>query len=637
MVNIFAKYYAAYRSGCLGSNILDAYFPFFATIINTEDWAIVDETQVATKFNEKYDFALPIPFVRQVLGVGIEKGTIISHQGQYHVNRKMLKDYCIDDSEFANCWLEMIDCFQAFCVSNNYDITSYDVENRILEFLDSYDEAIVSAELNRLQQSDKFDHAWHSFIKDLQTTNPRIFNFIVALSSSNIMKQTVFYTGDARDTYKGLNIYLDSPIVFALLGMDVPARIDACKMLVSEMQKAGCRVQVFDHNFQEIIGIMIRTAGWVTNADYDIQKANNVAQYFHDVLADAPAITEFCESVEPKLNEMNITIKNTIYDSTQHDFQEDEQTLYSMIDDKYSQQGMAITEEKKASIMTDVRSIVMVYREREGRVSTKIQTSGHIMITLNSTIANVSKQYESNRSILSGHIPACISSDLFGAVLWLFSPATSMEYRRKQLLADCFIALRPSREMLEKYLDSLMLARSSGEIDEKFFLFMRAHAAVNDALMNVTKGDYARFNDQTYLEVYDQIVAQANKKYGDEVLSHTQTKEQLEKEKREREKLATDIQNLQERLDARDKTDFDKKCCLWGRVYTLILIGIPYVIVLALIEIVKNYYSVFALSTFLVVCIYISVTILAGAFFNKGKKFCFLKVENYFLNKQEDV
>ena len=39
--------------------------------------------------------------------------------------------------------------------------------------------------------------------------------------------------------------------------------------------------------------------------------------------------------------------------------------------------------------------------------------------------ANVSKKYESNRSIQSGHIPACISVDLFGAILWLNNPASN--------------------------------------------------------------------------------------------------------------------------------------------------------------------------------------------------------------------
>lgn len=50
-----------------------------------------------------------------------------------------------------------------------------------------------------------------------------------------------------------------------------------------------------------------------------------------------------------------------------------------------------------------------------------------------------------------------------------------------------------------------------GEIDEKKFLFMRTHPIILDTLMNITQGDYARFNDRTYLDVYNTIVAQSEK------------------------------------------------------------------------------------------------------------------------------
>lgn len=35
MKDNLAKIYAAFRSGCLGNNILDAYFPFFVNILDS--------------------------------------------------------------------------------------------------------------------------------------------------------------------------------------------------------------------------------------------------------------------------------------------------------------------------------------------------------------------------------------------------------------------------------------------------------------------------------------------------------------------------------------------------------------------------------------------------------------------------
>jgi hypothetical protein len=411
--------------------------------------------------------------------------------------------------------------------------------------------------------------------------------------------------------------------------MDSIERTDSCKMLITKMKSVGCSVQLFDHNLDEIKGIMARAAGWATDINYDIRKANNVSRFFHDKLIDAPIIAEFCESAEAKLNELGITIWRTSYDIMQNDFQEDEKTLFSMIEERYTQDEKIIFEERKKSIMIDVRSILMVYRERKGRVSTHIQTSGHILITLNGAIANVSKKYESNRSVNSGHIPACISSDLFGSILWLFTPITKMEYQRKQLLADCFVALRPSKEMLSKYMDTLTRARNAEEIDEKKFLFMRAHIAVNDALMNVTKGDYARFNDQTYREVYDEIVAIADKKYLDEVVAHSHTRKLLENIERENKQLNGEKKALQGRLEAYDETNFNKKCNLLGWTFTTLLFGIPYVVIIIVIDILKKRYSYFSFLTMIHIGALLIITLFAGLLYRKGKKLCFTKCREH--------
>jgi len=632
------KLYAAYRSGCLGDNIFHAYFPFLANIISQEKWDYVDEAQVAEKFRERYAISLPLAFVRQVLGVGVEKQEILYDRGKYVAQRAKFRSYSIDSSDFDLRWGKMLECFIVFCSDNEFDLTDIDTESNVFRYFDVYDEAILTNdELYMPEKSDAFNYIWHCYLNSLSETNSELFDFVVAISFSNILKDVVFYSSDTidpKDTYNGLVVYLDSPMVFALLGTDSDARIESCKLLVSGMINAGCSVQVFSHNFDEIKGIIERAAGWATSVNYDISKANNVSKYFHDVLVEAPAIAEFCESVEENLNEMGITIKDTSYDVTQDEFQEDEQALYNMIEARYTHEGRTISDEKKKSILVDVRSIIMVYRERRGQLSTKIQSAGHIMITLNGAIANVSKNFESSKSINAGHIPPCVSADIFGSILWLFSPIEIMKYQRKQLLADCHIALHPSKEMLQKYMESLERARNADEIDEKKFLFMRAHKAVNDALMDVTKGDYARFNDQTYLEVYDDIVAKADKKYNDEASAHTQTRKRLEETEKEKEQLRKENDDLVTEQKARKDEAFKRKCNFWGWIATIVVIGIPYIVVVTIIEITKSVYSTLSFSSLLHVGLLMLATIVTGVLFAKGKAVCFEIVRRHLFERR---
>ena len=84
MANII-KLYAAYKSGFLGNNILDTYFSFMANMISEERLSVVEDTVIAAKFEERYKMELPLPFIRQVLGVGVQNGSFIEDHGKYSV------------------------------------------------------------------------------------------------------------------------------------------------------------------------------------------------------------------------------------------------------------------------------------------------------------------------------------------------------------------------------------------------------------------------------------------------------------------------------------------------------------------------------------------------------------------------
>ena len=634
MENNLVKVYAAYRSGCLGDNILDTYFRFFANIIYDQHWEEIDEAVLAEHFSKRYGISLPLPFVRQVLGVGMDNKSIMDDHGKYIALRDRIKEFRFEATDFDRRWDKMRSEFGYFCKKEQLDLSGINVDERILSSLETLDEKIIAGdELVCDEGSDIFDFAWKKFLVFASQKNQDSYDFIACISASNIMKQAIFFADTGDSTFSGLNVYLDSPMVFAILGMDVPARVESCRQLIEQAQAVGCCVQVFDHIFQEIEGIVLRAAGWARSPDYSVDKANNVARYFHDSDMDKQALAEYCESLEDMLADRDITIKQTGYDLTAADFQEDTGKLNAMIQQRYQEQGQTISEEKQRSIEVDVRSIIMVYRERRGQVSTHIQTSREVMLTLNGTVANVSKNYESNQSINSGHIPACISADLFGAVLWLFSPVEFANYQKKQLLADCYSALRPNKKLLAQYVESLRLARNAGEIDEKKFLFMRSHSVVYDALMNVTRGDYARFNERTYREVFDEIQEKATRQYKDEVEAHKHTKETLGHSNAEKDVKIEELSAKLKAMEDAAEKDIKSRARTWGWVYTICFAGLPYVLLLTVMEILKLLYVNTTLFGWIAVGAAVVIAIILATLFEMIKKWLFGCAEKHLRNR----
>lgn len=639
MANII-KLYAAYKAGFLGNNILDTYFSFIANMISEERLAVVEDTVIAAKFKERYTMDLPLPFIRQVLGVGVQNGSFIEDHGKYSVVLNEIAKYRFSKTDFDALWNRLIKDFSEYCRAKDIDISSLDINAFILDILDDADEKILSGEKADEQAGmSPPEYGWHSFIKEQGQLQTELYSFVAALSASNIAKQALFHAGETATDYSDLHVYLDSPIVFALLGMDDTSRTESYKQLVADMIRAKCSVHVLGHNFREVDSIIARAAGWATNTLYDLRKANNAARFFHDSQMDETEISEFCENIETKLNELGVTVKETGYDVYQDKFQEDETCLFDMVKARYIDHGYELSQEKQDSIRIDVQSIIMIYRERQGQTATRLQNAKHIMLTSNNAIANVSKKYESNRSLQAGHIPACISADLFGAVLWLDSPMQLLEYQKKKLLADCYAFLKPDKVMLDKYIQSLDEARNADAIDEKKFLFLRTHKVVLDSLMDITKGDYARFNSNTYLEVYDDIQEKSLKKYKDEVAAHAQTQEafkNLEKNSSDEiEALKARISTMEETEKKRQEDAFNKKVSIWGWVATLVLAGIPYILLIVAIEIVKTQFSNISWRSAYGFAGAAVATAIAGVLFAVGKKWCFKKVRSFLEKKQK--
>lgn len=143
---------------------------------------------------------------------------------------------------------------------------------------------------------------------------------------------------------------------------------------------------------------------------------------------------------------------------------------------------------------------------------------------------------------------------------------------------------------------------------------------------------YARFNSNTYLEVYEDIQEKALKKYKDEAAAHAQTQEafkNLEKNSSDEiEALKARIATMEENEKKRQEDDFNKKASVWGWVATLILAGIPYLLLIVVIEIIKTQFSNISWRSVYGIAGTAIATAIAGVLFAVGKKCCFKKVRS---------
>lgn len=619
----FVKGYAVLKSEWFNRDILDEYIPFVATIIIENNIDEVDELFLTKKLNEKYNDIFQENFVRQILSQAVRKGVIINNRGKFVVDKTKVKQYAIKMESFDFDFELLIDDFIKYANDNRYFPSKEEVKRLIFDFVDKYDDRVLYNNIEDIPISNNvFLYHWCNYVIELTDNNKRLSEFFIGLCFGNLIKNALFYTSEAASSFSNLTIYLDTPMIFAVMGMDTPEREKSYKTLLTKAAKIGMSIRVFDHNFEEAKGIMERASRWAISSQYEQSRANKVAQFFYESGMDAEDIDEHIHDFEQQLNSKGIVKEETTYRTEENAFQADEKHLFDEIKQEYGTRSLKYNSEAEYdnSIQTDVRSLVMIQRKRAGAYSTDLNAARCVFITTNGVVAKVSKDYTLSNELTKDKIPTAITADMFGTLLWLNYPDKN-DYVEQKLLADCKALLKASPQMIARFnleLDKAYKKKDSDLTEEKF-LFLRSHPIVQTFLLDATSGDYTQFDTNTWRSVYDRIVASAQfdgeKKYTEEKSEHEKTKGELQQAKNIIESKSENEKRLNE-IIFQQQEEFSSK-----RAYmlTILIYAVPYLVLSLAIIFVQ---SLFVNWTIKGICLGI-LTVIVGALL----PICFSKIK----------
>lgn len=620
----FVKGYAVLKSEWFNRDILDEYIPFVATIIIENNIDEVDELFLTKKLNEKYNDIFQENFVRQILSQAVRKGVIINNRGKFVVDKTKVKQYAIKMESFDFDVELLIDDFIKYANDNRYFPSKEEVKRLIFDFVDKYDDRVLYNNIEDISISNNvFLYHWCNYVIELTDNNKRLSEFFIGLCFGNLIKNALFYTSEATSSFSNLTIYLDTPMIFAVMGMDTPEREKSYKTLLTKAAKIGMSIRVFDHNFEEAKGIMERASRWAISSQYEQSKANKVAQFFYESGMSAEDIDEYIHDFEQQLNGKGIVKEETTYRTEENAFQADEKHLFDEIKQEYGTRSLKYNSEAEYdnSIQTDVRSLVMIQRQRAGAYSTDLNAARCVFITTNGVVAKVSKDYTLSNESTKDKIPTAITADMFGTLLWLNYPDKN-DYVEQKLLADCKALLKASPQMIARFNLELDKAykRKDSDLTEEKFLFLRSHPIVQTFLLDATSGDYTQFDTNTWRSVYDRIVASAQydgeKKYTEEKLEHDKTKEELQQA---RDTIAAKSETEKKLSDTIDRQQ-NEFTSIIATVCAIAIYAIPYVVLSLIIVFVQSLFVNWTVKGICWGVLTVIVGTLLPIFFSKLKK-----------------
>jgi len=106
-------------------------------------------------------------------------------------------------------------------------------------------------------------------------------------------------------------------------------------------------------------------------------------------------------------------------------------------------------------------------------------------------------------------IPACVTDEFMGAVIWLQFPQKAFEINKKKIIADAFAAMQPSDELRRKYVLAISELKEKGKINDDRYFLLKCDSTAMNMLQEMTLGDPDRFNVKIAKEIAEKITQQA--------------------------------------------------------------------------------------------------------------------------------
>lgn len=549
--------FALIKSNCFGNDYMESFIPFLATLIKKKRYEEIILDIIINDFCNEFGFKIPrLPMIN-LLNLASEK-KIISKSSSNHYYPSYESIQKLNFESTSNSFIKKIDTvinsLVEYAKRSDLDLTKEIAESYLLSFLDNHSVTTFIENLSEINKQnismDSVNYVVSSFIEESFANNHSISSLLKDIAFGHMVASavTLVKNSDSVDDLSNLCIYLDTKFVLRLIGIEGTEREESYIDLTNEVKQKGATLHIFQHTYEEIVSILDDCEKWIENPKYDPKCASPALREFILRRYSIHDVREYIVTLEEKFRELEISIDNNDYYSEQyHKLEQNNENFEKMLIDSYKRTNSTFNElEKFSTIKKDVKSVMSIFKLRNSTKSQNIINCNYIFITVNQSLAYVSKLYAQIVYGQKNYMPPTVTDVFFGTKVWLHStPQKAFEYSRKKLVADCYAAISPNEKLLSKFYDEIYdLRYNKKTITEKQYFLLRSYGTKKNYLQKKTLNDPNLFTDTTPEEICKIIEAEIRQPIENE-LAAANFKISIEEEKRKDvEKVNNKIQEI---------------------------------------------------------------------------------------------
>lgn len=482
--------YAVIKSSWLEDDYISSFIPLFATLMLIKQYKKIEINEISKDFEIEYNIKIPKHPITEILNIMKNRKMISRSDIYFYPVQEQLKKYDIrKKSEILKTKQNLIFSEIVEFAKDNYnkEINIDTAQDMLYSYLQQNSALLLNNEVSINYTSTRTIIA--DYIKDIHEKDIDKFYIIKQIAIGKLLVEAISFN-TKEISFNGLNIFLDTKYLLNIIGCYGDLRQEVFSELTKKLLEQKANLFVFSHTDEEMMYILNNAEKWIESTAFEPNKASSILRRLRAERKTKKDIQEF--KIRKKFVLDSFNIKMLDKEEINNLYQIDEHLLEQKIFNLYKQQNPNIVdniereEKTKRTILYDIKSITNIYQQRKGFVTSLFQEAKSFLLTTNKTLVYASKIFH-DKEFEKDTIPACITDSYISTLIWSINGiGKSEEIIEKKLISDCFFAMEPSQDAIDKYCSNIQKAYDNKKISESELVLLRSYGLATKAAKPIT-------------------------------------------------------------------------------------------------------------------------------------------------------
>ena len=333
------------------------------------------------------------------------------------------------------------------------------------------------------------------FFQKTLSENSRLTRILEQLIQGYVLQNALLLKdiSQASRPFQNLEVFLDSNCVLRALGLEGNPNKTATLEALAILKTMHARLTVFHSTVNEIRRILSLYEHRIgTTAGRESLRPGALAQFFFTNHYSPADVRQASALIEQNLRQMGIGLKQ--FPKRQKEFTLTERSLTLRL--KRPNES-----ETEPRIVHDVDCIAAILTFRRGLEPRSYDNAVAIFLTTNNRLVATVGEWMTEEGV--DGLPPIVHQIRLTNFAWLKKPAAAIKLKTNELIALCTAALRPSREMWNKFLIHLKQLQEQDEITSDEAAAILAASYLNKYLSDAEDEDEA--DSGSIIEIIDRV------------------------------------------------------------------------------------------------------------------------------------